>query len=270
METKTMDAYDKIKDMQRKGWAHFIPLEVFTTPSAAKLAGHAGVKSGQRVLDVACGTGVVAITCALQGAKVTGLDLTPELIDHARENSAIAAVDVEWHVGDVEDLPFEKGAFDVVTSQFGHIFAPRPEVAIGEMLRVLKPGGTIAFASWPPELLLGRVFQMTARYLPPPPIEIPPPVLWGDVNVIQQRLGSAVRDIRFDRGTMWVPSLSLQHNRVHMEKTAGPVIRMVEVLSASDPAKLEEFRREYEALLSEYRSENLIRQDYLLTRAIKA
>ncbi|HTK69732.1 MAG TPA: class I SAM-dependent methyltransferase [Candidatus Eisenbacteria bacterium] len=270
MEAKTMDAYDKIKDQQRKGWAHFIPLEVFTTPSAAKLMRHAGVKSGQRVLDVACGTGVVAITCALQGAKVTGLDLTPELIEHARENAAISNVDVEWHVGDVEELPFEKDTFDVVTSQFGHMFAPRPEVAIGQMLRVLKPGGTIAFATWPPELLLGRVFAMTARYLPPPPVEIPPPVMWGDVNVVRQRLGSAVRDIRFDRGTMWVPSLSVQHNRVHMEKTAGPVIRMVEVLSETDPKKLEEFRREYEALMTEYRSENLIRQDYLLTRAIKA
>ena len=114
-----------------------------------------------------------------------------------------------------------------------------------------------------------RTWELLTRYLPPPPVEIPPPTMWGDVNIIQQRLGSAVRDIRFDRGTMWVPSLSVQHNRVNMEKTAGPVIRMVEVLSASDPAKLEEFRREYEALLSEYRAENLIRQDYLLTRAVK-
>jgi ubiquinone/menaquinone biosynthesis C-methylase UbiE len=270
METKTMDVYDKIKDTQRKGWAHFIPLEMFTTVSAAELVRFAGIKSGQRVLDVACGTGVVPITSALAGARTTGLDLTPELIEHARENAAIAGVDVEWHVGDVEQLPFEKGAFDVVTSQFGHMFAPRPEVAIGEMLRVLKPGGTIAFATWPPELLLGRVFLMTARYLPPPPVEIPSPAIWGDPNVVRQRFGSAVRDLKFDRRTIWIPSLSPQHNRVYMEKTAGPVIRMVEVLSESDPAKLEEFRREYEALVSEYRSDNLIRQDYLLTRAIKA
>lgn len=260
----------ELKATQRAAWAHFGPQAAATTPCAARLVRFAGIHRDQHVLDVACGTGVVSITAARTGAKVTGADLTPELLVQAKENAGIAGVDVEWREADVERLPFDDAVFDAVVSQFGHIFAPRPEVAIGEMLRVLKPGGTIAFASWPPEVLLGRVFQMTARYLPPPPIEIPPPVLWGDVNVIQQRLGSAVRDIRFDRGTMWVPSLSPQHNRVHMEKTSGPVIRMVEVLSASDPAKLEEFRREYEALLSEYRSENLIRQDYLLTRAIKA
>jgi SAM-dependent methyltransferase len=265
-----MTGPDQVATGRREVWANFAPLQIQTIEPAARLVKWARIGGGQRLLDVACGTGVVAITCALQGAKVTGLDLTPELIEHARENAAISNVDVEWHVGDVEELPFEKDTFDVVTSQFGHMFAPRPEVAIGQMLRVLKPGGTIAFATWPPELLLGRVFQMTARYLPPPPVEIPPPVMWGDVNVVRQRLGSAVRDIRFDRGTMWIPSLSVQHNRVHMEKTAGPVIRMVEVLSETDPKKLEEFRREYEALMSEYRSENLIRQDYLLTRAIKA
>jgi ubiquinone/menaquinone biosynthesis C-methylase UbiE len=270
METKTMDAYDKIKDTQRKAWAHFIPLEMFTTPSAARLVGFAGIKSGQRVLDVACGTGVVAITCALTGARTTGLDLTPELIAHARENAAIAGVDVEWHVGDAEELPFEKGAFDVVVSQFGHMFAPRPEVTIGEMLRVLKPGGTIAFSTWPPELMMGRMFQLTARYSPPPPVEIPPPVAWGDPNIVRQRLGTSVRDLKFDRGTMWVPSLSPQHNRVHMEKNAGPVLKIVEALSSSDPAKLEEFRREYEAIVNDYRADNLVRQEYLMTRAIKA
>lgn len=269
MSAKTMDAYTRIKEQQRQGWAHFAPLEIMTTPTAARLARHAGVKSGQRVLDVACGTGVVAVTCARQGARTTGLDLTPELIERARENSAIAGVDVDWHVGDVEELPFEDAAFDTVLSQFGHMFAPRPEVAIAEMLRVLKPGGTIAFSTWPPELFLGRVFQLASRYMPPPPVEIPPPAIWGDPNVVRQRLGSMVRDLTFDRGTMWVSTLSPQHNRTNMERTAGPVIKMVEALSASDPARLDTFRREYEALVSEYLEDNLVRQDFLMTRAVK-
>lgn len=270
MEAKTMDAYAKIKENQRQGWAHFIPLELLTTPGAARLVRFADIQSGQRVLDVACGTGVVAITSAMRGARTTGLDLTPELIARARENSSIAGVDVEWHVGDVEELPFEKGAFDVVLSQFGHMFAPRPEVAVGEMLRVLKPGGTIAFSTWPTELLMGRMFRLTASYLPPPPVEIPSPAIWGDPNVIRERLGALVRDLRFDRAMLTVPSLSPQHNRTMMEKTAGPVIKMVEHLSASDPARLEEFRRKYEALVDEYRDDNMVRQGYIMTRAIKA
>ena len=84
-------------------------------------------------------------------------------------------------------------------SQYGHIFAPRPDVAVKEMLRVLKPGGTIAFSTWPPELLVGRRFAQVARYLPPPPIPVAPPPLWGDPTVIRERLGAAVKDIVFDR-----------------------------------------------------------------------
>src|SRR5438128_6278156 len=230
------DAIAKFKEAQKQGWAHFAPLESMTTPTAARLAKFAGVQSGQRVLDVACGTGVVAITAARIGANVIGLDLTPELLERARENSGVAEVDVDWREGDVEALPFQDGAFDVVLSQFGHMFAPRPEVAIREMLRVLKPGGTIAFSTWPPELLIGRLFALTGRYLPPPPPGVVPPHLWGDPNVVHERLGDAVKDLRFDRATMRVPAPSLQNNRTVMEKTAGPILKIVESLSSTDPA----------------------------------
>jgi SAM-dependent methyltransferase len=223
-----------------------------------------------RVLDVGCGTGVVAITAARRGARVTGLDLTPELLERARESAKIAGLEIEWHQGDAEQLPFEDRAFDAVLSQFGHMFAPRPEVAVAEMLRVLKPGGTLAFSTWPPELGMGRMFAMIGRYVPPPPIEMPPPPLWGDPNVIRQRLGNAVKDIVFARDTMHVSALSPQHNRAVTEQTAGPVIKLVETLSASDPARLEEFRREFDSLIEGVIEDNVIRQGYLMTRAIKA
>lgn len=266
---KTIDALAQFKENQRQGWSHFTPMETFTTPVAARLVKYAGIRSGQRVLDVACGTGVVAVTAARQGARVTGLDLTPELIERARENSAIAKVDVDWHVGDAEELPFENGAFDVVVSQFGHMFAPRPEVAVAELLRVLKPGGTIAFATWPPELLIGRLFLLVSKYLPPPPIPVAPPSQWGDPNTIRERLGPAVKDILFDRAVMLVPALSPEHNRAMGERTVGPVIKLVAVLKEKDPAKLETFRREGEALVADYFEGNTIRQDFLLTRATK-
>jgi ubiquinone/menaquinone biosynthesis C-methylase UbiE len=134
-----MDPFESFKAAQKQGWMHFAPFEVHTTPCAARLVKRAGVGSGQRVLDVACGTGVVSVTAARLGAHVTGLDLTPELLERARENARIARVEIDWHEGDVEKLPFGDAEFDVVLSEFGHIFAPRPEVAIGEMLRVLKP-----------------------------------------------------------------------------------------------------------------------------------
>jgi SAM-dependent methyltransferase len=264
-----IDPFDSFKAAQRSGWAHFAPLEALTTPAAAQLVKHAKVRAGDRVLDVACGTGVVAITAARLGARVTGLDLTPALLERARENSRIAGVEVDWREGDVEKLPFEDKSFDVVTSQFGHIFAPRPELAIAEMLRVLKPGGTIAFSTWPPEHFVGRMFLLTARYAPPPPPGVAPPTQWGDPRTVSERLGAAVKDVVFSRATMLVPVLSPQHFRESIEKTAGPVIKMVESLSVSDAAKLAAFRRDYETLALEYLDENIIRQDYLLTRASK-
>lgn len=265
-----VDVLKGFKAAQRASWAHFAPLQAFTTEPAAHLVRHAGIQPGQRVLDAACGTGVVAVTAARRGAQVTGLDLTPELLTAARENARVASVDVDWHEGDVEGLPFEAGTFDVVVSQFGHMFAPRPDVAIGEMLRVLKPGGVIAFSTWPPELCVGRMFALNAGYMPPPPPGVPPPILWGDPNVVRERLGAAVRDIRFDRGTMRVPALSPRHQREIMERSSGPVLKLVEFLTAADPDRLAAFRAECDALNAEYLDDNVLRQGYMMTRAVKA
>jgi SAM-dependent methyltransferase len=264
-----MDPLAQFKESQKQGWAHFAPIEAFTTPPAARLIHHAKVAAGQAVLDVACGTGVVAITAARAGARVTGLDLTPQLLERARESGPLAHVNVNWHEGDAEQLPFEDGAFDVVLSQFGHMFAPRPDVAVSEMLRVLRPGGTIAFSTWPPELFVGRTFVLVGRYAPPPPTGAMPPVLWGDPNIVRERLGNAVTDIVFDRDRMLVPALSTTHFRTFFERSAGPVIKLIETLSASAPDRLSEFRREFEDIVAEYFQDNTVHQDYLLTRATK-
>jgi SAM-dependent methyltransferase len=264
-----LDAIEQFKQVQKQGWVHFVPFEAITTPAAAKLVRHAGVQAGQHVLDVACGTGVVAITAARVGAQVAALDLTPELLERARENEQLAEVKVEWHEGDVEKLPFKDGEFDVVLSQFGHMFAPRPQLAVSEMLRVLKPKGMIAFSTWPPELMVGQSFAITSRYMPKPPVEMPPPPLWGDANVVRERLGTQVRDIVFDRGRMLVPTLSPQHFRANVERSAGPVRKLVETLSQSDPDKLASMRRELDALASEYLEDNQVRQDYLMVRGVK-
>lgn len=265
-----MDAFATFKAMQRAGWVHFIPLEVWTTPPAAELVRFARVAAGQKVLDVGCGTGVVAVTAARAGATVSGLDLTPELLVRARENSELAKVNVAYREGDVEELPYSDGEFDVVLSQFGHMFAPRPKLAIGEMLRVLRPGGTIAFSTWPPELALGRIFTLVASFLPPPPAGASPPTEWGDPTIVRERLGGAVKDLAFDRRVLHAPALSPQHHRDMTERTAGPVLKLVEALSGADPGKLAAFRQEYEKIAADYFEGNVVRQGYMMTRATKA
>ena len=267
--TQAADPYAELKATQRAGWATFGPQAASTTPCAARLVRFAGVERGQRVLDVACGTGVVSITAALVGAKVTGADLTPELLAQAKENAGIAGVDIDWREADVERLPFDDASFDAVLSQFGHIFAPRPIIAIHEMLRVLKPGGTIAFSTWPPDHWIGRSWAISARYLPPPPEGVAPPTQWGEPTIVRERLGSLVRDLTFDRDVMLTPALSPQHVRWTSERTSGPVMRLVQSLSASDPARLEAYRREYDAVVAEYIESNVLRASYLMSRAIK-
>jgi hypothetical protein len=134
---------------------------------------------------------------------------------------------------------------------------------------VLKPGGTIAFSTWPPELMTGRMFQLLGKYSPPLPEGVSPPVQWGDPQLIRDRLGDAVRDITFARDAMFVQMLSVPHFRLFLETTLGPAIRLVAELEQSAPAKVAELRRELEALAATYFADNHVRQDYLLTRAVK-
>jgi SAM-dependent methyltransferase len=223
------------------------------------------------VLDLACGTGVVAVTAARLGAKVCGLDLTPALLERARENARIARVEIDFTEGDAEALPYPEGSFDVVLSQFGHMFAPRPAVAVKEMLRVLKRGSRIAFSTWPPEHFIGQMFALIARHTPAPPpdTEAPaPPPLWGDPNVVRERLGSAVRDLKFARATLVGPALSLQHFRAGQEKTIGPLTKLVALLQ-NEPDKLKQLRDEYDALAVDIFEDNTIRLPFLMTRATK-
>ncbi len=240
---------------------------MFTTPVAGQLVKFAEIKPGEAVLDVGTGTGVVAITAARAGARVTGLDLTPALLEQARENARIAQIEnIVWTEGDAEQLPYPDASFDVVLSQFGHMFAPRPDLAISEMHRVLRRSGRIAFATWPPEHFVGRVFAFVGKNSPPPPPGAAPPPMWGVPAVIAERLGTRFDAPFFQRGTMHFPALSIAHFRMFMERSVGPMQKVVES-AAGDPQRLAAIRAEFDALAAPYFFDNLVHQDYLLTRA---
>ena len=263
----SQDEFADLKSRQREMWASFAPTATFTTPVAAHLVRFSGLKAGDAVLDVGCGTGVVAVTAARAGATVSGLDLTPALLADARMNGEIAGYpDIAWTEGDAENLPYADASFDVVLSQFGHMFAPRPQAAVAEMRRVLKPGGRIAFATWPPEHFVGRMFAFVGRNSPPPPPGAAPPPQWGDIGKISERLADAFTAPFFERGVMVVPALSLGHFREFMERSVGPMQKLVEGLAAA-PDRLQAVRQEFEALAAPYYADNAISQSYLLTRA---
>jgi ubiquinone/menaquinone biosynthesis C-methylase UbiE len=197
---------------------------------------------------------------------VKGLDLSPVLLEDARLNARIAKVEIEFTEGDAENLPYPDASFDVVVSQFGHMFAPRPDVAVAQMRRVLKPGGRVAFATWPPEHFTGKMFAWVGKNSPPPPPGAAPPPQWGNPAIITERVAPHFDPPFFARGTMNSQALSAAHYRLFMEQSVGPMQKLVEGL-AGDPQKLEQLRAEFEALVSQYYEDNVVRMDYLFTRA---
>jgi SAM-dependent methyltransferase len=162
---------------------------------AAKFVESLPILAGARVLDVACGTGNLAIPLARGGAVVTGVDIAPNLLVQARERASAEGLSAVFDEGDAEDLPYADGSFDAVVTMFGAMFAPRPEVVASELARVLKPGGLLAMANWNPESFTGKMFKVGSGHVPPPP-GIPPPVLWGDAQTVRSRLAGGFVEIQ--------------------------------------------------------------------------
>jgi SAM-dependent methyltransferase len=184
----------------------------------------AGVEPGLDVLDVACGTGNATIPAAKAGARVTGLDFAPRLLEIARERAADAMVEIDFLEGDAQELPFEDAAFERVVSTFGHMFAPDHERTASEMKRVLRPGGVIAFACWSPEGAIGRMFRVTADLLPPPPGD--PPSLWGTEEHVRDLFG----DAEFERREIEWSDDSVESYARFMLESFGPLLNAREVL----------------------------------------
>src|SRR6476619_1721629 len=154
------------------------------------------VPAGCRLLDLACGSGQVALWAARDGVQVTGVDIAPNLVQRAQARADAEGLKARFIEGDAEALPFEDASFDVVISLVGAMFAPRPELVARELRRVCSPGGTIAMGNWTREGFVGQMFKTFAKFIAPS--GMPAPVLWGDEAVVRQRLGHGVSDLVSD------------------------------------------------------------------------
>src|SRR5215472_6556237 len=158
---------------------------------------HLDIPARCQLLDVACGSGQVALWAARDGVNATGVDIAPNLIQRAQARAQAEGLNARFMEGDAEALPFEDGSFDVVTSLVGAMFAPRPELVARELLRVCSPGGTIAMGNWTPQGFVGQMFRTFAKFIAPS--GMPAPVLWGDESVVRERLGPGVSHLTMTR-----------------------------------------------------------------------
>jgi len=169
-------------------------------PLGSVLVDALDVRAGEHVLDVAAGTGNAAVHAARRGARVVASDLTPELVEAGRAEHPDEPI--TWDEANAEALPYDTDAFDVVMSCIGAMFAPHHEATARELVRVCKPGGTIAMLNWTPEGLIGDVFRTMGPYMPAPPPGATPPPRWGSEEHVQELFGDAVTDLHMERDVL--------------------------------------------------------------------
>jgi ubiquinone/menaquinone biosynthesis C-methylase UbiE len=202
-------------------------------PLGPALVTAAGIGTGDRVLDVAAGTGNAAIAAALAGATVIASDLCPRLLDEGRAAAERRGIDLQWREANAEALPFADGEFDAVTSCIGVMFAPHHQRAADELIRVCRPGGTIAVASWTPEGFIGRLFATMKPYVAPPPPGVSAPPLWGNEEHVGELLGARVTDVRTERRRLRVDLFETGSRfREYFKANYGPTIAAYRGLGA--------------------------------------
>ncbi|RKS76352.1 methyltransferase family protein [Actinomadura pelletieri DSM 43383] len=236
-----MTTTDTVKAKHRKMWAlgDYPTLAAEIIPDLGRtLVEATGVKPGDRVLDIAAGSGNAAIAAALAGAKVVASDLTPELLDAGRADAARRGAELEWREADAEALPFADAEFDAALSCVGIMFAPHHRPAADELLRVCRPGGAIGLLNWTPEGFIGQMFAVMRPYAPPPPPGAQPPPLWGDPEHVRSLLGDEVTDITTDRRTVRVDAFDGPEDfRDYFKTRYGPTIAVYQHI-ADDPDKV--------------------------------
>jgi len=232
-----------------------------------------GVRPGDRVLDVAAGSGNAAIPAAAAGAIVTASDLTPELFDAGRAIAAERGVELEWVEADAEAMPFADNSFDVVMSCVGAMFAPHHQATADELIRVVRPGGTIALINWTPEGFIGNLFATMKPYAPPPPPGANPPPLWGNEDHVRELFGDRVGDLTMRRQTVVLDHCAEPTEfREYWKRNYGPTIAAYK-FNAGAPDRVEALDRDFLDFLSGWNQGDEVRAsweaEYLLVTATK-
>ncbi len=184
--------FSAVKRQQQAMWAAGDYSVIGTTLviTSELLCEAAGLRAGERVLDIAAGNGNTALAAARRNAEVIALDYVPELLERGRLRAAADGLSINFREGDLEQLPFANGSFDVVLSTFGVMFSPGQEQAADELLRVCRPGGRIGLASWTPEGFVGQMLQVVGGYAPPP-AGVRSPTLWGNEARLRELFATA-------------------------------------------------------------------------------
>ena len=270
-----MTAIAELKRAHRATWAagdYAAVAELIDEAPPRDLLARIELTPAQDVLDVATGTGNIAIRAAAAGAQVVGLDLTPELFGTARRRAERSGVTVDWVEGDAEDLPFGAERFDIVLSAFGVQFAPRHRLVAEELVRVCRPGGQIGLVNWTPEGAIGELFKIMGRYMPAPPDYASPPPLWGNEEHVRGLFAGSDVELEFARGLNPWRFASPEHYVVFMETHYGPTLKARERLTGE--GRWEECRAEILAM-AERRNEAtdgslLMHSEYLVAVARRA
>jgi ubiquinone/menaquinone biosynthesis C-methylase UbiE len=218
--------YTALKERQRLAWqtGDYPRVGVMLQLIAEQLVEAADVRAGETVLDVACGQGNAALAAARRHAHATGVDYAPNLLEQGRERALAERVQIDFQEADAEDLPFPGGSFDLVLSTVGVMFAPNQERAADELVRVTRPGGRIALASWEPRGMGGELFKIVAKYAPPPP-GVRPVALWGSREHLAQLFGDRVQwTSLLSRDHVW-RFLSPEHFSAFFREHYGPITR---------------------------------------------
>jgi SAM-dependent methyltransferase len=265
--------YQLITQNQRTAWStgDFNQVARQIVSISEDLVREVDPRPGQRVLDVACGSGNTALVAARRYCDVTGIDFVPALIERARARAAADGVEASFQVADAHDLPFPDASFDVVLSVMGVMFAPDQEKAAGELLRVCRPGGKIGIAAWPPDGSIAEFFKAHGKYDVPPPPGVKPPFRWGTREGLEELLGRGTRSIHTDRRTTQMYYRSPEHAVEVLRTYFGPTMLTFETL---DEAEREALHRDLVAL---HRHNNTATDgtlvdeaDYLLAVAVRA
>jgi ubiquinone/menaquinone biosynthesis C-methylase UbiE len=239
IDTRPTPDLAAIKQKQQATWAsgdyHMVGTQIIIT--AERLLESLDVRSTERVLDVATGSGNAALAAARRGCDVIGVDYVPSLLDHARQRAAAEVLDATFEEGDAEALPFEDRTFDVVTSVFGAMFAPDQERTAAELARVTRHGGRIGLVAHTPEGFIGQLFKTNAVHVPPAP-GLRSPILWGTEDRLRELFAGSLADLRVRRRTMVFRYRSPEAYLAYWRRYYGPTLQSFAAVGTAGEAAL--------------------------------